>query len=480
MPIDIKAQPGPQTDFLDSEADVCIYGGSAGGGKSFGLLLDPLYYLLHVPGFSGVIFRRTYPEIVLPGGLWDTSVEVYKDFGAVPRQGALDWTFPPFGNTMSFHHLQHEVNKYQWQGSQVTYFGFDELTHFTESAFTYIAFSRGRSQCDIDSYVRCSCNPDPGWVKSFLAPWVDHEYPNPARSGEVRYFLRQDGVIRWVDRGTLDCKSMSFIRASVYDNPIMLARNPGYVANLKALLPVERARLLDGDWDVRREGLVYSGFQECIVESARDVSPTVGGIDFGFSNPFACVYGYLDYDDCLWITGCRYIRQCTTPIHAESIPKGVKYWCDPAQPESRLELVHAGHECLPCLHIPARGAGGEKRNPILHGIDLVSARIARGKLKIIRNDQTKWLIREAAMYHYDTEKHDENPVKEDDHAMDALRYLIVGLDRGKVAPAPETNYEKEMAEREAIAVVDEKKRLVRLDAAAQSNIEDPRWWGGDE
>ena len=59
---------------------------------------------------------------------------------------------------------------------------------------------------------------------------------------------------------------MSFIRASVYDNPIMLARNPGYVSNLKALLPVERARLLDGDWDVRREGLVYPGFADCIVD----------------------------------------------------------------------------------------------------------------------------------------------------------------------------------------------------------------------
>ena len=261
MRMEIAPQKGPQTEFLRSMADVCIYGGSAGGGKSYGLLLDPLRYLTTVPGFSGVIFRRTYPEIVLPGGLWDTSVELYKDLGAIPRRGTLDWTFPPYGNTISFHHLQHEVNKYQWQGSQVTYFGFDELTHFSESAFTYIAFSRGRSQCEIKSYVRGSCNPDPGWVKSFLAPWVDREYPRVARSGEVRWFIREEGKIRWVDRDTPDAKSMSFVRASVFDNPIMLARNPGYVANLKALLPVERARLLDGDWDVRRDGFGYTGFK---------------------------------------------------------------------------------------------------------------------------------------------------------------------------------------------------------------------------
>src|SRR5208282_6284519 len=122
---------------------------------------------------------------------------------------------------------------------------------------------------------------------SFLAPWVDREYERPARSGEVRYFVREDGLIRWVDRSHPDAKSLSFIRASVFDNPIMLARNPGYVSSLKALLPVERARLLYGDWDVRREGLVYSGFESCIVEKSDlrvDVSPSVGGIDFGFHN----------------------------------------------------------------------------------------------------------------------------------------------------------------------------------------------------
>ena len=265
----------------------------------------------------------------------------------------------------------------------------------------------------------------------------------------------------------------------MYDNPIMLARNPGYVANLKALLPVERARLLDGNWDVRRDGLVYPGFGDCLTESlGRDLPPTVGGIDFGFSNPFASFWGCLDHDDVLWITGGRYVRQCTTPMHAESIPRGVKYFCDPANPESRVELIHAGHECLPCLHIPARGAGGEKRNPILHGIDLVSARIARGGLKVIRNEQTKWLIREAALYHYDPEKMSENPVDEDNHAMDALRYLIVGLDRGKVSPPPEIDYAAENAKQEALALVDEQKRLVRLDREAQQNPFDERWWGG--
>lgn len=431
---EIRPQPGPQTEFFRSSADLCVYGGSAGGGKSWALLVEPLRHLMTVPGFNAVIFRRTYPEITNPGGLWDESTEIYTRLGATPRQGNLDWTFPPYGNTISFHHLQHEANKYQWQGSQVAYFGFDELSHFTESQFTYVALSRGRSTCGVRPYVRATTNPDPGWVKSFLAPWVDKDFTPRAESGEVRRFVRDAGQLRWVPAGHPDSKSLSFIRASVYDNRILLKRNPEYLASLKALLPVERARLLDGDWDVRREGLVYPEFESCVVgEGPEGVSPDVGGLDFGFTNPFAAVWGHVDHDGVLWITGMRYVRQCTIPTHAEAIPKGVRYWCDPALPESRVELRNYGHDAIPCVHLRSRGSQGEQKKPILHGIDLVTERIRSGRLKVVRA-ACRDLIREAGMYAYDPEKLSENPVDRDNHAMDALRYLVVGLDRGNAAP----------------------------------------------
>lgn len=430
----LEPQAGPQRTFLANRADIAVYGGAAGGGKSWALLVEPLRHVRAVPGFRGVIFRRTYPEITNSGGLWDQAAEIYPKFGGVPRIGSLDWTFPPHGNTISFRHLQHEANKYQWQGSEVPYFGFDELSHFTESQFTYVALSRGRSTCGVRPYVRATTNPDPGWVKEFLAPWVDKSFDRPARSGEVRHFIRDQGKLTWVPPEHPDSKSLSFVRASIYDNRVLLERNPEYLASLKALLPVERARLLDGDWDVRREGLVYPAFDSAVVDAAPDVGPDVGGIDFGFSNPFAAVWGHVDHDGVLWVTGCRYVRQCTLPVHAEALPRGVRYWCDPAQPESRVELRNAGHDAVPCVHLSARGAGGEKRTPILHGIDLVSERIRTGRLKVVRSACMP-LIREAGMYHYPEDRQSDNPVDEDNHAMDALRYLVVGLDRGRQAPS---------------------------------------------
>lgn len=425
----IQPQPGPQRTFLKTRADIAIYGGSAGGGKTFALLMEATRHTAH-PGFGGVIFRRTYPQIMAEGGLWDESANIFPWAGGSPLVGSVEWRFRQYGTSISFRHLQHEANKYDWQGSQIPFLGFDEISHFSENQFWYM-LSRNRSACGVRPYVRATTNPDPGWVKRFLSPWVDCEYDGPkAASGEVRWFLRRSGEIQWVPEGTPDAKSLTFVRASIYDNPALLRVNPEYLANLKSLPDVERARLLDGDWNVKREGLVYPGFEDCIVESHPDLLFDGGGIDFGFNNPFAGLWGFVDHDDVLWVIGCRYQRQCTVPIHAENIPRGPRYYADPAQPESIAQLKSLGHDVIACVHRPSRGSAGETRSPKLAGIDMVSERIRTGRLRIYRPGCLP-LIRELSTYHYDPDKSSEEPVKEDDHSLDALRYYVVGIDRNR-------------------------------------------------
>ena len=84
-------QPGPQTEFLRTPADICIYGGAAGGGKTVGLILEPLRFVSRVPGFTAVFFRRTTPQITNPGGLWDESQNFYTRFGGTPHLRAHEW-----------------------------------------------------------------------------------------------------------------------------------------------------------------------------------------------------------------------------------------------------------------------------------------------------------------------------------------------------------------------------------------------------
>ncbi len=263
----IEAQPGPQKAFLESEADIAIFGGGAGGGKSWALLLEGMRNG-HVPEYRGVLFRKTFPQITNPGGMWDESTSIYPHAFAEPRQSDLLWRFQS-GARVEFAHLQHERNMYDWQGAQVPFLGFDELTHFSEQSFFYL-LSRNRSMSGVRPYVRATCNPDPdSFVARLIDWWIDEEgYPMPARSGRLRWFVRVGGELVFADtREELTArhgndampKSLTFIPALVTDNPALLAANPEYLANLKALPYVDQMRLLHGNWKVRPEaGKVFN------------------------------------------------------------------------------------------------------------------------------------------------------------------------------------------------------------------------------
>lgn len=189
-------------------------------------------------------------------------------FGGKPNHSELEWKFPS-GARIKFSHLQHETDMYSWQGAQVALIEFDEATSFTEEQFWYL-FSRNRSMCGVKPYMRLTCNPDPdSFVAKLISWYLDADgNPRPSGSGVVRWFIRDDsGELQWSDtRPPLKAKypnqtpkSFTFIPGKVYDNRILLDRNPGYLANLQALDIVQRSRLLDGNWKTRySSGLVFN------------------------------------------------------------------------------------------------------------------------------------------------------------------------------------------------------------------------------
>lgn len=270
--IEIKPQPGRQEQFLSSAADIAIYGGAAGGGKSFAMLIEPLRHI-HNPRFGCVIFRREMTQVTKEGGLWDESAAIYPLLGARPRQHFHDWRFPSRAK-VGFGHLEREDTKISWHGSQIPLMCFDELTMFTKSQFFYM-MSRNRSTCGVRPYIRGSCNPDPdSFVADLISWYIDQQtgYPLQKRSGVIRYFMRmQDDVIDWADsREELIkrhkasktfkpdfIKSFTFVASSVYDNKILLQKNPEYLGNLNALPLVERERLLGGNWKIRPAAGLY-------------------------------------------------------------------------------------------------------------------------------------------------------------------------------------------------------------------------------
>jgi len=242
-----------------------VFGGANFGGKSLALLLEPLRHIGNSK-FGAVCFRRTYPEIKEEGALWDESVKIYAGQGGVPTESRLYWRFAS-GARISFRHCQREADLAKYDGSQIALLLFDQLEQFSSRQFFYL-LSRNRTDCGIEAYCRATCNPDPdGWLRTFLDWWIkgddypkeERGYPIEERSGILRYFTRVNNEIQWADTwqelsdDRALVKSATFIHSLPEDNPIGMALNPGYIANLRALPLYLQLQREKGNWNAKPE-----------------------------------------------------------------------------------------------------------------------------------------------------------------------------------------------------------------------------------
>jgi len=246
--------------MLTTPADIAIIGGAAGGGKTWSLLYEPIRHVRN-PRFGAVIFRRTYPEISLEGGMWDEAQELYIPLGAQYNESRSEVTFPS-GAQVTFAHMQHDKDKLKYYGSQIPLLAYDQLETFLASQFWFM-LSRNRSTCGVRPYIRASCNPDPdSFVAKLVEWWIDPDtgVAIPERGGRIRWFTRRgDDELDWDDdpkalvERNLSGKilSLTFIPADVYDNRVLLAKDPEYLGKLMNMPLVERERLLRGNWKVR-------------------------------------------------------------------------------------------------------------------------------------------------------------------------------------------------------------------------------------
>lgn len=281
--INIGPQSGKQEEFQKSAADIVFYGGAAGGGKTFALLLEPLRHK-DIHRFNSVIFRRKLTDAKKQGSLWDESTNLYGPLRPKQNKSDLSFTFKNKEgfSSVSLAGMEYEDDKKNWDGAQICFIGFDELTHFTKSQFWYLV-GRNRSLCGIRPYIRATCNPDPeSWVKDMILWWLDKDgqYADESKSGIIRWFIRPEDSLMWFDtkreadryvlenglytmskagkKYPLKATSFTFIPADVYDNEKLLEANPEYLSRLQSLSLVERERLLKGNWKIKAQaGLLF-------------------------------------------------------------------------------------------------------------------------------------------------------------------------------------------------------------------------------
>jgi predicted phage terminase large subunit-like protein len=283
----------PQEQFLATTADIAIGGGSAGGGKTWALLMEAARYVGN-PDFGAVVMRREMPRITQEGGMWDESVRLYPYVGGRRRESPThQWAFPS-GATIAFTHCQHETDKDAYAGAQIPLLCFDQLEEFTSGQFWFL-FGRCRWPGDpgraIRPYLRATCNPVPAthWLHQLLQWWIDpvSGYAIPERSGRVRWLMRgADDQLDWADdRDALLARhpgvpasaaiSFTFVRMALSGNLALLEKDPGYEAKLRLLPRVERERLLGGNWNiVEAAGLIFDRAKFGVPLSSWPLDPT--------------------------------------------------------------------------------------------------------------------------------------------------------------------------------------------------------------
>ena len=220
-----------QEQFINSEAFETLFGGAAGGGKSYGQLVDALLYALKYPKSKQIIFRRTFPD--LEKSLIRVSLEFYPREAASYNSSKHIWTFKN-GSIIDFGYIDSENDVYQYQSAEYDVIRFDELTHFTEYMYTYM-ISRCRGANPYPKHIKSSTNPGGvghSWVK---ARFIDIGEPN-----KIHEITLENGKK----------STVIFIPSLVQDNMFLLDNDPDYVSRLELLPEKEKQALLYGDWDI--------------------------------------------------------------------------------------------------------------------------------------------------------------------------------------------------------------------------------------
>lgn len=233
-----------QENFIKSDAFETLFGGAAGGGKSYGQLVDALLYALKYPKSKQIIFRSTFAD--LEKSLIRVSLDIYPLSIADYNSSKHTWKFNN-GSIIDFGYIQYEKDVYQYQSAEYDVIRFDELTHFTEFMYTYM-ISRCRGANTYPKRIKSSTNPGGvghTWVKE---RFIDIGEPN---------------VIHNCKLETGEEVTRIFIPSLVTDNKFMLEYDPDYIKRLDALPEKERKALKYGDWDIH-DGMFFPEFKRSI------------------------------------------------------------------------------------------------------------------------------------------------------------------------------------------------------------------------
>lgn len=297
-PIVIAPASIPQEQALNSTSDITLYGGAAGSGKTYTLLITALRFMM-VPKSTGVIFRRTSKMLDAPGSIWQEAVVMYTTiFPEIKIRDREHEVIFKNGSVLKFSHMQHEKNAFDHKGGQYSFVAFDEATDFSEMQVMFLLSRMRNANVSYTPQMYLCTNPN---YHSFLRKWIQEFYLDPAdgtpiaeRSNIERYFVRRGNEMIWYDNRadaeaiygtgpTSGIRSFRFCSAKIWDNPFL--RDSDYLSNLMSLDRVQRLIMLEGSWTARAEtsGYWHRNHVEIVDYAPEKVKQRVLAVDFAFT-----------------------------------------------------------------------------------------------------------------------------------------------------------------------------------------------------
>jgi hypothetical protein len=260
----------PQVDAFHSAADLVLYGGAAGGGKT-----DLLLGLALTAHERSVIFRRAYVDLA---GIEQRLIEI---LGSRAGYNGQDMVLRRPGRLIEFGALERPGSEFSWQGRPHDFIGFDEGAQLAESKVRFVMGWLRSTTPGQRCRVVIASNPPIGgegeWLMTWFAPWLDPVFSHPAKPGELRWrCMRADGTFAWVegpgthaiDGEQLDALSCTFVPARLDDNRFL--RDTGYRAQIMAMPEPLRSKLLKGDFIAGREDAAQQVIPSAWIKAAQD------------------------------------------------------------------------------------------------------------------------------------------------------------------------------------------------------------------
>ena len=420
-----------QKQFMDAEADEVLFGGAAGGGKSYGQLADALVYALKYPGSRQLILRRTFPE--LEHSIIFTSLQFFPTKAAKYRAANHTWEFCN-KSLIEFGYLAAEKDVLRYQGAEYDVVRFDELTHFTEEQYTYL-LSRIRGVNTYPKQMKSSTNP--GGIGH---AWVKRRFIDGAEPGELH-------------RDAATGMSRIFIPSFVQDNVFLMRADKDYQKRLELLPEAEKKALLYGQWDIF-DGQVFAEWRnDPRGYKTRRWSHVIAPFaipkhwrrfrtfDFGYAKPFAVSWFAVDEDGRAYnyreLYGCTGTPDTGVRWTAQKIAKAIREieareeqgqticgYADPA-----IWNATGSAEGSIAEMMERAGVYFEKgKNNRLAGKMQVHYRLTfddEGIPMLYVFDTCKHMIRTLPQLRYDPVNPEDVDTRQEDHLYDAMKYFLM-------------------------------------------------------